>query len=108
MLPQSSRTILALAPTADWSWDRETQSRILAKLDFILVTIENAFRDKKKGPPAKPEEQWQPKAVKKAKEELQKKRLKPYTDEEFEQMKAYWKARNSKVKFIEDDDGKGN
>lgn len=103
MLPQSSRTILALAPVAQWNWDRETQSRILAKLDFILVTIENAFRDKKKGNPAKPEEQWQPEAVKEAKEELQKKKLKPYTDEEFEKLKAFWKARNNKAKFLEDE-----
>ena len=104
MLPQNSRTVLALCPPAEWSWDKETQSRILAKLDLILVTITNAFRDKKKSSPAKPEEQWQPQCVKEAKEEAQRKKHE-FTDEEMEALKAFWKARNRNAKFIGENDG---
>lgn len=101
MLPPTSRTILAIYPAADWGWDRETQSRILAKLDYILVTIENAFRDKKKSSPAKPDDQWQPEYVKEAKEELRREKHRRLSDEELENLKAFWQRRNSKARFLD-------
>ncbi len=99
-LPQSSRTFVAISPAADWTWDKETQSRILAKLDYILVTLQNIFRDKKKGSPAKPDEQWQPEAVKEAKEEILRKKRQRLSDEELETLKKYWQKHNYKARFL--------
>ena len=102
MLPRTSRFILVSAPAAEWDWDKETQSRILAKLDFILVTLQNAFRDKKKSSQVKHDEQWQPECVKEAKEEAQRKKRQKLSDEDLAALKAYYKAKNSGARFIDD------
>lgn len=93
---------MALYPAAEWSWDKETQSRILAKLDHILVTLQEVFRDKKRGQKPKPDEQWQPEYVKEAKEELQRQKRQRMSDEELEALKAFWQRRNSQARFLND------
>lgn len=99
-LPRKSRVFIAIDPTAEWDWDKETQSRILAKLDILSVQIASLFR-KKGSEKLKPEPQWQPECVKIAKENLESRRKQEQTfsKEDLEEIKAFWKAR-TKIKTI--------
>ena len=92
------------SPVKDWSWDKETQSRILSKLDNILVLLGNAFRDKRKSKKFEPEPQWQPDYVKDAKEEARTKELerRKLSDDEMKASIEFWKAKNHEATFIED------
>lgn len=103
-LPIESRTMIAYNPARDWSWDKETQSRILAKLDHIYVLLGNAFRDKKKSSKIKPEPQWQPDYAKEAKEEAQARQnaRRRLTDEEKKALQAFWQKKNYNSIFLED------
>ena len=73
----------------------------MAKLDFILVTIQNTFR-KKGGPEIQPDEQWQPEAVKEAKETVRREEHRKITDEELAAIKNYWRRHNDKARYIND------
>lgn len=100
-LPISSRTMSALNPAKDWDWEKETQSRILAKLDEIacIIVNMNLKKGKKK---VKPSEQFQPEYVKKAKEEaeVERRKKKMLTKEEMEQVKNFWANRNPKARLV--------
>jgi len=102
-LPAQSRLITALNPSKDWDWDKETQSRILYKLDEISCILANTHREKGK-PRIKPDKKWEPKYVTEAKEqyanELSAKRK--LTDEELEAIKKFWKQKNNKANFLEE------
>lgn len=102
-LPQGARTFIAIYPAAEWNWNKETQSRILAKLDYILVTLQNIFRDKKRGSAAKPDEQWQPDYVKEAKEEVVRQKRQKLSDEELEELKNYFRHRNDQARYLDDE-----
>ena len=99
-LPHHSRTFISINPASDWDWDKETQSRILAKLDILSVQLGNLFR-KKGGDKLKPEPQWQPEYVKIAKEEAEAKQKaeNSFSKEDMEHIKAFWKARTH-IKMI--------
>lgn len=73
----------------------------MAKLDFILVTVQNMFREKS-GPKAKPDEQWQPEVVKEAKETARREKHRKLTDEELAAVKNYWRRHNDKARYIDD------
>lgn len=102
-LPFGSRFITAINPSKDWDWDKETRSRILSKLDMILCTLANMFREKGK-PKVNPEGQYQPEYVKEAKKEWAEKKEeeKRFTEEQMEAVKRFWKSRNPKAKFMEE------
>lgn len=103
MLGPLSRTIMALNPAKDWTWDREVQSRILAKLDIISCQVANLFR--KKGKSAlKPDKQYQPDYVEDAKKQAEeiRKEKKKFDEKEMNQIKQFWKARNPKVRFFDE------
>ena len=91
----------ALNPAKDWNWDREVQSRILAKLDELACMFANSHK-KKSAKKAEPAEQFQPDYVKKAKEEVEKKKKEKLkkSEEEMEQIRNFWQARNRKVKML--------
>lgn len=103
-LPPDSRIMTTLNPGKDWNWDRETQSRILAKLDHIYVLLGNSFRDKKKTAKIKPEPQWQPDYVREAKDEAKTRHdaSKKLSKEDLEATKAFWKHKNPDATFLED------
>lgn len=92
----------ALNPAKDWDWDKETQSRILMKLDEISCILVNVNRQKGT-PKAKPGEQWQPDYVKEAKEKANTERMgrKRVTPEQLEAIKRFWQSRNPEAKFME-------
>lgn len=70
-LPFESRFVQKYAPSKDWNWDKEVQSRILHTLDIIKCQIANMA--KKSGQSsAKPQPQFQPDYVEKAKAEAAK------------------------------------
>lgn len=91
----------ALNPAKDWNWDREVQSRILAKLDELACMFANSHK-KKSAKKVEPAEQFQPDYVKKAKEEVEKKKKEKFkkSEEEMEQIRNFWQARNRKVKML--------
>lgn len=96
-LQAQSRTMTAINPARDWSWEKETQSRILMKLDEVACVLVNTNLKKGKKR-AKPDEQFQPDYVKDAKEEARKKQKKQkFTDEEMDQIKAFWQKRNPNI-----------
>ena len=99
-LPLSSRFVMKYNPTKDWDFSKETESRILHQLEAISCQLYNLF--KKKGAKArKPDEQFQPDYVKKAKEEYQKSK-KP-TEDEMDDAKEFWMRKNKGAKFLEDE-----
>lgn len=93
---------MAINPVKDWDWDKETQSRILMKLDELCCIMVNANRQKG-SPKAKPGEQWQPKYVKEAKQQAKEQREteKRLTAEQMAAIKSFWKHRNPEAKFME-------
>ena len=100
-LPPESRLLTALNPAKDWNWDKEVQSRILAKLDQIGCMIANTHKKKGKSP-AKPEKQFQPDYVEKAKKAAEKEendKIK-MTEEEAEENRLFWQRRYRKVKMV--------
>ena len=103
-LPARSRLMTTLNPAKDWDWDKETQSRILQKLDFIYTMLGNAFRDKKKTAKFKPEAQFEPDYVKLAKDEAKTRQNanKRLTAHELDEVKAFWKRKNYQATFIEE------
>lgn len=92
-----------LNPGKDWNWDKETQSRILAKLDQISCILANMFR-KEGSPKAKPDKQWQPDYVAEAKKKAlaQSEEDKRLTQEQIETLKQFWKQRNPEAHFVEE------
>lgn len=100
-LPAESRLLTALNPAKDWDWDKEVQSRILAKLDQIGCMIANSHKEKGKKR-AQPEKQFQPKYVEKAKKDIEKQKNDKIkmTTEEAEQNRLFWQRRYQKVKMI--------
>ena len=94
--------MVALNPSKDWDWDKETQSLILMKLDEIHCSFINANREKGK-PKAKPEKKWQPDYVTEAKEQLEKERAKErrLSEEQIQAIKQFWKKHNPEAKFME-------
>lgn len=91
---------MAINPAKDWDWDKETQSRILAKLDELHCSFINV--NKKKGvKKSKPAEQWQPKYVKEAKAEAEKreKEKKKMSKAQMEDFRAFWQQRNPNVRM---------
>ena len=92
--------MVAVNPAAEWDWDKETQSRILAKLDILSTQLGNLFR-KKGSDKIKPEPQWQPDYVKEAKEKAEEKKqaAKAFSEEDMKQIKAFWEARSG-IKLI--------
>lgn len=89
-------------PAKDWNWDRETQSRILMKIDELCCIMVNANR-KKGSAKAKPNEQFQPDYVKDAKKQakLDQSERKRLSDEQIANIKRFWKMRNPEAKFME-------
>lgn len=100
-LPKDSRLVEKMSPTKDWNWDREMQSRILAKLDELSCILLNMFRNKNKKA-IKPQDQFQPDYVKEAKKEAKKLRgeQKKAIRKEIDKMEEFWKKRNPDVKFF--------
>lgn len=94
-LPPESRMMEKLSPLKDWNWDREVQSRIIAKLDIISCQLGNMMK-KKGAKPMKPDEQFQPDYVKKGKNKLQKEHRKQseVSAEDMEDIKDFWQQRN--------------
>lgn len=92
----------ALNPSRDWDWDKETQSRILMKLDEISCILVNTNRQKGT-PRAKPGKQWQPDYVAEAKEQAAKDRAEKrrLSKEQLEAIKEFWKKRNPEAQFVE-------
>ncbi len=93
---------MAINPAKDWNWDKETQSRILMKLDELCCIMTNINR-KKGSSKAKPGDQFQPDYVKDAKEQakLDRSERKRLTDEQIANIKRFWKQRNPEAKFME-------
>lgn len=100
-LPPESRIMTVINPAKDWNWDKEVQSRILAKLDEISCIIVNSHK-KKNAKKVEPAEQFQPDYVKEAKElaEKEKQAKKEPDKEELQRLKTFWQRRNRKVKMI--------
>lgn len=98
-LPMESRFVEYKSPVKDWSWDREVQSRILAKIDQIRIDFLNANRGKGK-PPLKADKQFQPDYVAKAKEEyaLKQESDKRMSEAELSVLRGYFRGRNPKVR----------
>ena len=94
---------MAVSPSKDWDWDKETASRTLMKLDEISCILVNANRQKGT-PKARPNEQWQPDYVKdaKAQVELDRQERSRFNKEQMEAVKRFWKARNPEAKFMEE------
>lgn len=97
--------MVAINPASEWDWDKETQSRILAKLDILSTQLGNLFR-KKGSDKIKPEPQWQPDYVKEAKERAEEKKqaAKAFSEEDMKQIKAFWEARSG-IKLIGEKNG---
>ncbi len=91
----------ALNPAKDWNWDREVQSRILAKLDELSCMFANSHK-KKNAKKVEPAEQFQPDYVKKAKQEAEKKKQEKtkISKEEMEKIHNFWQKRYQKVKML--------
>ena len=85
------------APFKDWNWDREMQSQILAAIDSFAVSYANAHR-KKGSKRIKVPEQMMPEYVRAAKKEA--KNGKKITEEEKQNLAAFFEARNSQVKKL--------
>jgi hypothetical protein len=100
-LPATSRIMLKHNPSGSWSWENEAQSRILMKISEVANTLYNTNR-KKGTKPAKPDNQFQPDYVEKAKSDYLKWKKKQSNDQEdSDAMKLFWQSRNPDVKVIE-------
>lgn len=93
----------AVNPAKDWSWDKEVQSRILAKLDEIACMFAN-YHKKKGAKTAERADQFQPDYVKEAKEEAEKRKKDvakaKYNAEEMQKIKNFWQQRNGKIRML--------
>lgn len=101
-LPPQARVFTKIQPANEWSWDKEVQSRILAKLDIISTQLANMF--KKKGEKAiKPEKQFQPKFVEEAKEESERRRQEKnkFSEDELAKLKDFWKKKNPNARYLD-------
>lgn len=103
-LPMESRFFQKYSPLKDWNWDKEVQSRILQMLEIIFCTIANMHR-KKGAKPLRPNEQFQPDYVKKAKIAA-KKEAKGLAKEDRETLAAIFEKKNDKVKKLGEINGK--
>jgi hypothetical protein len=99
-LPAISRIMVKYNPSGSWSWENEAQSRILMKISEVADTLYNTNR-KKGAKPAKPDKQFQPEYVEKAKKDYLKWQKKQQNDkEDSEAMKLFWQSRNPEVKVV--------
>lgn len=93
----------ALNPARDWNWDKEVQSRILAKLDEIACMFANSHK-KKNAKKVEPAEQFQPDYVKRVKKQAAEKKKEAekakYNEEEMAKIKSFWQQRYKKVKML--------
>lgn len=98
-LPFESRFVQKYSPSKDWSWEKETQARILNMLDAIYSHLANMTKGKGQ-PSRKVAELFQPEYVKKAKAEAEEARREAerISREDFEEIKEFWKTRNYKVR----------
>lgn len=101
-LPPESRIMRDIDPMKGWSWNDEVQSRILAKIDELIVTYANANR-KKGARPIELNPQFQPDYVARAKKDYQKREEHEKAERqqlEKAQLDAFWQARNPDVKML--------
>lgn len=99
-LPSESRIMLKMLPAGNWTWRDETLSRILSEISELKAITFNSKR--KKGQKAiKPDPQFQPDPVKKAKDEyIEFEKSKRNNEEDDEAMRAFWQSRNPDVKVL--------
>lgn len=99
-LPSDSRIMKEVSPAGDWTWNNETQSRVLYELSQVKAILYNSKRGKGQKP-IKSDEQFQPDYVKDLKEEYLKwKKEQEVQKEDIDAMRAFWQARNPGVKQL--------
>ena len=98
-LPPESRMVQKYSAFKDWNWDKEVQVQILHSLDVLVAMYANSHK-KKSTAPIKAPPLIQPKYVEEAKKELAGKPK--VTEEEKENIIAYFEQRNSQVSKIEE------
>lgn len=102
-LPFESRFAQKYLPSKDWTWEKETQARILNVLDALYCHVVNMTKSKGQ-PSRKIADLFQPDYVKAAKEEAERQRKEQdtLTSAELSVMKDFWKKRNYKAKSYVD------
>ena len=98
-LPPESRMVQKYSAFKDWNWDKEVQAQILHGIDVLTTMFANSHR-KKGTAPLKAPKLAQPKYVEDAKKELADKPK--VTEEEKEDIIAFFKERNNQVNDIEE------
>lgn len=104
-LPFEARFVQKYCKSKDWDWDKETQSRILHALDTISCQLSNMIK-KKSEPLRKPDEQFQPDYVKKAKAEARRigQEEAEVSQKEVKDMQIFWESYNNRVRKSDDGD----
>ncbi len=99
-LPPESRIMRKVCPAVSWSWDDEVSSRILYSLGVISAQIANMGL-KKGAKRIKPDEQFQPDYITKAKKEyVERKKMEKMQTRDVEAMKEFWRARNPDAQYL--------